>query len=89
MSLGLRASRWIAVDQEDAGGEEERVLYREFVDAGIGGKKFRIRTKGATYVLLFATRDGQSEPKIILCNQSGSLYLERECLFYPMYRKRD
>lgn len=87
--LGLGASRWIAVDIEDAGGDEERVLYRTFVNAGIGGKKFRIRTKGAPYMLLLATREGESEPKIILCNQSGSLRLERECWYQPVCRRYD
>lgn len=80
-SFGFGASRWIAVDQEDAGDDEERVLYRTFVNAGIGGKKFRIRTKGAPYMLLLVSREGESEPKIIVCNQNGSLCLERECQF--------
>ncbi|GLI78411.1 hypothetical protein PoHVEF18_006725 [Penicillium ochrochloron] len=48
-----------------------RFHYQGFVNAGIGGKKSRIRTKGAPYMLLLATRDGESEPKIILCNQSA------------------
>ena len=79
ITRGLGSSRRIAVDMEDAGGDNERVLFRTFVNAGIGGKKFRIRTKGAPYMLPLATREGESEPKIILCNQSGSLCLEREC----------
>ncbi|KAJ5173056.1 hypothetical protein N7492_005649 [Penicillium capsulatum] len=74
----LQNARWIAVNQGDAGDETERVLYRAFVNAGIGSKKFRLRTKGAPYILLLATRDGDSEPKIILCNQSGSLCLQRD-----------
>lgn len=78
-SLSLESARWIAVDQDDAGAEEERVLYRTFVNAGIGGKKLRIRTKGAPYMLLLATREGESELQIILCNQSGSLCLQRGC----------
>ncbi|KAJ5089664.1 hypothetical protein N7532_008348, partial [Penicillium argentinense] len=77
-SFGLENARWISVNQEDAGNEEEKVLYRTFVNAGIGGKKFRMRTKNAPYMLLLATREGESEPKIILCNQSGSLCLQRD-----------
>ncbi|KAJ6095622.1 hypothetical protein N7486_006368 [Penicillium sp. IBT 16267x] len=76
--FGLENARWVAVNQEDSGSEEERVLCRIFVNAGIGYKKFRIRTRGAPYMLLLATQDGESEPKIILCNQSGSLCLQRD-----------
>lgn len=79
LDLGLDNMRWIAVDLEDAGSEQEKVLYRTFVNASIGGKKSRMRTKGAPYMLLLATRDGESEPKIVLCNQSGTLCLERDC----------
>lgn len=78
-SFGLDNARWISVDKEDAGAEEEIVLFRTFVNAGIGGKKFRMRSKGAPYMLLLAAREGESEPKFILCNQSGSLYLQRNC----------
>ncbi|CAI7638003.1 unnamed protein product [Penicillium crustosum] len=78
LDLGLDNMRWIAVDLEDAGSEQEKVLYRTFVNAGIGGKKSRMRTKGAPYMLLLATREGESEPKIVLCNQSGTLCLERD-----------
>ncbi|CAG8266757.1 unnamed protein product [Penicillium salamii] len=78
LDLGLENLRWVAVDLEDAGNEHEKVLYRTFVNAGIGGKKSRMRTKGAPYMLLLATREGESEPKIVLCNQSGTLCLERD-----------
>lgn len=77
--IGLGNARWITVEQEDAGDEEEKVLFRTFVNAGIGGKKFRMRTKGAPYMLLLSTRDGESEPKITICNQSGTLCLQRDC----------
>jgi hypothetical protein len=72
-------ARWITVDKDDAGEEDERVLFRTFVNAGIGSKKFRMRTKGAPYMLLLVTKDGESEPKVILCNQSGKLCLQRDC----------
>ncbi|KGO77560.1 hypothetical protein PITC_060000 [Penicillium italicum] len=78
LDLGLDNLRWISVDIEDAGNEQEKVLYRTFINAGIGGKKSRMRTKGAPYMLLLATREGESEPKIVLCNQSGTLCLERD-----------
>ncbi|KAJ5093532.1 hypothetical protein N7456_009393 [Penicillium angulare] len=78
LTFGLHTARWIAVNQEDAGSEEERVLYRTFVNAGIGAKKFRMRTRGAPYMFLLTAKDGESEPKIVLCNQSGSLCLQRD-----------
>ncbi|KAJ5354672.1 hypothetical protein N7541_005716 [Penicillium brevicompactum] len=78
LDVGLENLRWVAVDLEDAGNEHENVLFRTFVNAGIGGKKSRMRTKGAPYMLLIITREGGSEPKIVLCNQSGTLCLERE-----------
>ncbi|KXG48423.1 uncharacterized protein PGRI_022930 [Penicillium griseofulvum] len=84
LDLGLDNLRWIAVDLEDAGNEQEKVLYRTFVNAGIGGKKYRMRTKGAPYMLLLATREGESEPKIVLCNQSGTLCLERNYDLPPL-----
>ncbi|THC95419.1 hypothetical protein EYZ11_005106 [Aspergillus tanneri] len=76
--LGLENVRWIAVDQDDAGNEEEKVLFRTFVNAGIGSKRLRMRTKGAPYMLLLSTREGESEPKITICNQSGTLCLQRD-----------
>lgn len=87
--FGFENARWVAVNQEDSGSEEERVLYRIFVNAGIGSKKFRIRTRGAPYMLLLATKDGESEPKIILCNQSGSLCLQRDCKLHVFYSSED
>ncbi|CAG8008204.1 unnamed protein product [Penicillium nalgiovense] len=78
LDFGLDNLRWVAVDLEDAGNEQEKVLYRTFVNGSIGGKKTRMRTKGAPYMLLLATREGESEPKIVFCNQSGTLCLERD-----------
>ncbi|KAJ5759178.1 hypothetical protein N7520_006334 [Penicillium odoratum] len=71
--FGLENSRWISVNQDDAGSEEERVLYRAF-ELGLKNS----RTRGAPYMLLLATKEGESEPRIILCNQSGSLCLQRD-----------
>ena len=75
---GLETGRWITVEQDDAGEEEEKVLFRTFVDAAIGSKKYRMRSKGAPYMLLLSTKEGESEPKVTLCNQSGTLCLTRD-----------
>ena len=93
LDFGLDHLCWVAVDLEDAGNEQEKVLYRIFVNASIGGKKSRMRTKGAPYMLLLAAREGESEPKIVFCNQSGTLCLERDCksrfLQYPLMELTD
>ncbi|KJK60629.1 hypothetical protein P875_00053158 [Aspergillus parasiticus SU-1] len=78
--IGLNNVRWATVDLEDAGDEEEKVFYRTFVNAGIGSKRLRMRTKGAPYMLLLSAREGESEPKITICNQSGTLCLQRDFL---------
>jgi hypothetical protein len=75
LDFGLDNSRWVAVDLEDAGNEQEKVLYRTFVNASIGGKKSRMRTKGAPYMLLLATREGESEPKLCSATNVGPCVL--------------
>ncbi|KAE8385322.1 hypothetical protein BDV23DRAFT_176335 [Aspergillus alliaceus] len=78
--ISLSNVRWVTVDLEDAG-DEEKVFYRTLVNAGIGSKRLRMRTKGAPYMLLLSTREGESEPKIPICNQSGTISLQRDCLY--------
>lgn len=75
---GLENGRWITVEQDDAGEEDEQVLFRTFVNAAIGGKRYRMRSKGAPYLLILSTKEGESEPKVTLCNQSGTLGLTRD-----------
>lgn len=71
--------RWITVEQDDAGEEEEKVLFRTFVNAAIGSKKNRIKSKGAPYMLLLYTKNGESELQVAISNQSGSCGLNRSC----------
>ena len=75
---GMENERWVTVEQDHAGAEDETVLYRTFVDAEIGRKRIRKKTKGARYMLLLFLRVGESEPKITLCNQSGTMVLSRD-----------
>ena len=77
--FGLDNSRWITVEQDDAGDYQEEVLFRTFVDAAIGGKARRVRSKGAPYLLMLYCKDGESELKVVLCNQSSTLCLSRNC----------
>lgn len=74
----LDNQRWITVEQDDAGEEDETVLFRTFVNAAIGGKKYRIRSRGAPYMLSLSTKDGESQPKVTICNQSGTIGLTRD-----------
>lgn len=66
------------MEEDDAGGDDETAIFRTFVNAAIGGKKSRVRSKGAPYLLILSTKDGESEPKVTICNQSGSLGLSRD-----------
>ena len=76
---GLDNGRWITVEHDDAGDEDEKVLFRTFVNAAIGGKRTRINSQGSPYLLLLSIKKGESEPKVTICNQSGSLALSRDC----------
>ena len=82
-SMGLDNGRWVTVEQEDAGDEDETVLFRTFVNAEIGGKRYRMKSKGAPYLLLLSTKEGESEPRVTICNQSGTLGMSRECKRLP------
>lgn len=77
--LGMENGRWITLEQDDAGDESEKVLFRTFVNAAIGSRKVRSKSKGAPYLLILSTKDGESEPVVTLCNQSGTLCLTRVC----------
>ncbi|CUS11762.1 unnamed protein product [Tuber aestivum] len=49
-----------------------------FVNAELGNKRVRMKTRDARYMLILWTKDGQSELKITLCNQSGTLRISRD-----------
>jgi hypothetical protein len=83
--LGMENGRWITVEQEDSGDESEKVLFRTFVNAAIGSRRVRIMSKGAAYMLILSTKEGESEPRVTLCNQSGTLCLTRDCKSYSSH----
>ncbi|KAI9846413.1 MAG: hypothetical protein M1837_004004 [Sclerophora amabilis] len=74
---GLENGRWITVEHEDAGEEDEHVLLRTFVNAEIGSKALRIKSRGAPYLLLLSVKEGESEPKVTITNQSGTFGMTR------------
>ncbi|TGZ81813.1 hypothetical protein EX30DRAFT_340244 [Ascodesmis nigricans] len=73
----LDPGRWITCDPRNAGAEDERVLFREFVNAEVGPRQRRVDTTSAPYLLVLWTKDGESEIKVTFCNQKGSLNLTR------------
>ncbi|KAL8960665.1 MAG: hypothetical protein Q9193_002669 [Seirophora villosa] len=75
---GLNNQRWITVEKDDSGEEEEIVLYRTFVNAAIGGKRYRIKSRGAPYMLILSTKAGESQPKVTICNQIGTMSMTRD-----------
>lgn len=62
-------SRWFTIEEDHAGDEDERVLFRTFVNAEVGLRRFRTKTHGAPYMLVVWAKSGESEPKMTLCNQ--------------------
>jgi hypothetical protein len=81
--------RWVTVHKGDAGNRDEQVLFRTFVDAAIGRGGRTVYDKGAPYLLLVSSRDGESEPQITICNQLGiwSLSRDRKYLSSSCYTK--
>lgn len=71
--------RWITVEIDDAGEEDEKVLFRTFVNARIGSRRYRTRSKGAPYMLLLYTKKGESEIQVTMSSQSGNCGLNMSC----------
>lgn len=69
---------WITVEDDNAGEDNEKVLFRTFIDTTIGGKKRHVRSKGAPYMVILSAKHGESEPRVTLCNQSCSLGVTRD-----------
>ena len=72
-------ARWVTVRDDKAGAPDEKVLFRSFVDAEIKSDSSRVDCEGTPYMLLLWHKQGESEPKVTLCNQSGSLGLTKDC----------
>ncbi|CAZ85639.1 unnamed protein product [Tuber melanosporum] len=62
----LDPGRWLTIEDNHAGGAE------------LGNKRVRVKTRDARYMLVLWTQEGQSELKITLCNQSGTLKISRD-----------
>ncbi len=77
--LGSDNGRWITVRRERAGARGEKALFRTFVNAEIGSETSRVDCEGTPYMLLLWHKHGESEPRVTICNQSGTLGLTKEC----------
>ncbi|EAW14338.1 uncharacterized protein ACLA_073740 [Aspergillus clavatus NRRL 1] len=73
----LERTHWVTVKLEDVGEEGEKALFRTFINATSTCKTTRRWTKDAPYMLLLSVKDGETEPRITICNQSGTLCLQR------------
>ncbi|KAL9039746.1 MAG: hypothetical protein Q9214_004751, partial [Letrouitia sp. 1 TL-2023] len=71
------AHRWVMMDKDHAGFEQEKIIYRTFVDAQIGQRHERMKSTSVPYMLLLWTKTGESEIFVTLCNQRGTLNLRR------------
>ncbi|PWW73601.1 hypothetical protein C7212DRAFT_365719 [Tuber magnatum] len=77
-------ARWLTIEESHAGSDGERSHLRIFVNAELGARNVRVRTRDARYVLILWTEEGQSELKITLCNQSGTLGISRDSMSPPL-----
>lgn len=71
------AHRWVMMDKDHAGFEQEKIIFRTFVDAQIGQRHERMKSTSVPYMLLLWTKTGESEMFVTLCNQRGTLNLRR------------
>ena len=74
----IDAVRWFEIDQDNAGKQYERVLFRTFVNAQLGSRDERSKSPSAPYMLLLWTAADECEIFASLCNHRGSLNLCRK-----------
>lgn len=72
------AHRWFEPDQDNAGVDTERVMYRTFVNAQLGSRAERSKSSSAPYMLLLWTSADESDLLITLCNHRGTVNLSRK-----------
>ncbi len=72
------AFRWFEIDQDNAGWQHEKVLFRTFVNAQIGSRYGRSKSPSAPYMLLLWTAADDCDIFVSLCNQRGSVNLSRK-----------
>lgn len=85
--FGPDPGRYITEELHDAGDEDEFVVFRTFVNAEIGLRRHRVKSAGAPYLLCLSSKEGVSEPRVTLCNQSCSMELVRDFITDDLQRK--
>lgn len=85
------AHRWFEPDQDNAGVDTERVLYRTFVNAQLGSRVERSKSSSAPYMILLWTSADESDLLITLCNHRGTVNLSRKLTAKDLetYREAD
>jgi len=74
------AHRWFEIDQDNAGADTERVMYRTFVNAQLGTRAERSKSSSAPYMLLLWTTADESDLLLTLCNHRGTVNLSRKMM---------
>ncbi|KAL8712594.1 MAG: hypothetical protein Q9220_003125 [cf. Caloplaca sp. 1 TL-2023] len=72
------SQRWITIDKDHGGFQNEKILFRSFVNAQIGQRNERSKSSNAPYVILLWTKSGESEISVSLCNHRDTLNLSRK-----------
>ena len=74
----ISAHRWFEIDQDNAGMQHEKVLFRTFVNAQLGSRHNRSKSPSAPYMLLLWTAADDCDIFVSLCNHRGSVNLSRK-----------
>lgn len=74
----ISALRWFEIDQDNAGMQREKVLFRTFVNAQLGSRYDRSKSSSAPYMLLVWTAANECDMFVSLCNHRGSVNLSRK-----------
>lgn len=74
----ITALRWFEIDQDNAGMQNEKVLFRTFVNAQLGSRSGRSKSPSAPYMLLVWTAADECDIFVSLCNHRGSVNLSRK-----------
>ena len=74
----ISALRWFETDQHNAGKQDEKVLFRTFVNAQLGNRNNRSKSPSDPYMLLVWTVADYCDIFVSLCNHRGSVNLSRK-----------
>ncbi|KAF6225589.1 hypothetical protein HO133_009589 [Letharia lupina] len=74
----VSALRWFEIDQDNAGMQHEKVLFRTFANAQLGSRYDRSKSPSAPYMLLVWTAADDCDIFVSLCNHRGSVNLSRK-----------